>query len=206
MKILNPAFIILLFCFLSAQHTFAQTERNLWLVNGSGNVKFVNNKEVQRSTLSSGTWKEFYIDSDFKVGNFIVDDFSLGLSFFSAYRFGETSGGNIYYNAFMVSGGPDLRYYLFTFKEKCLFFVNGNYQFGRQFIISKVQENTHAKFRRAHFLGGMEYMLNPTVGFEFNVGYKHTFLSFDQFPYKPLMVQNGLFWSLGISLHLVKKS
>ncbi|MBK8392716.1 MAG: hypothetical protein IPL23_27105 [Saprospiraceae bacterium] len=82
MKILNPAFIILLFCFLSAQHTFAQTERNLWLVNGSGNVKFVNNKEVQRSTLSSGTWKEFYIDSDFKVGNFIVDDFSLGLSFF----------------------------------------------------------------------------------------------------------------------------
>lgn len=185
----------------------AQTEKNFWLLSGSASIKLVEDKFVNNTTGTSQTWKEFYVDTDFKTGRFILNDFSCGLSLFTAWRSGNTSGGDIYYNGLMVSIGPDLRYYFFKKWNKLLPFIDANYQTGRQILFFKNNYPTqYAKLRRAHLLGGLEYLLNPTVGLDCSFGYKHTFLSYDSEPFEPLMVQNGFFWKLGITLHLIKKN
>lgn len=185
----------------------AQTDKKTWITTGSGSLSFVKD-EVYDYALSSATdWSEIKVDAEASLGYFFVNKFSAGLKLYTAYRKGETGNDvfSISFNQLFLAAGPNLRYYCFEIHNKLFSYVDLSYQKGGNFLFGNPFNGKAGRYDQFYLLGGLEYLVNPTIGVHFNFGYKHTLETYSDFNYLLNRRQNGLNWNMGFTLHLVKK-
>lgn len=207
MKIPTYKICCLVFLFIACKALNAQLEKKTWLTSGSGSVSFVKD-EVYDYVLSSATdWSELKVDAEGSLGYFIVNQFSLGLKLYTAYRKGVTGddGFTLSFNQLFLAVGPNLRYYCFEFRNNLAVYLDLSYLKGGNFLFGTPFSGKPGQYDQAIALAGLEYFINSTIGIHFNLGYKHTLENYNDIHYWVNRNQSGLNWNLGFSLHLIKK-
>lgn len=196
MKQLLLSFTALLFCTIS----FAQLEKNTWLVGGSGS--FYSYNEDYNSVNTSFTAKYTNIDFAASVGYFFIDKLSAGLRpSFSSFK-GESSGGGST-NSYKLSVGPFARYYFLKQDKQFNILTDLSYQIGFLQQLGALKEK--GKYNTLSVMAGTEVFLNSSIGLEILLGYKNQITSIDNSVNSFSSNKTGLQVSIGIQLHLQKE-
>ena len=193
--------IILFFIasYLLSFSSFAQLNKNTWLVGGSGSFSS-NNSNYTSNTLVIDT-KVTEVKMTPNIGYFIIDKFALGLkSTFSWIKVKAVSANTGTSNTIRFDYGPFLRYYFLEKEKPFNIMIDLAYQFGN----AKFTSNVKGKRNDFSVMAGPVLYFNSSVGFEFLVGYKYASekqtISAD--PLKSTI--KGLQAAIGLQIHFEK--
>jgi hypothetical protein len=196
--------LILLLALLLFKNAYAQLDKGVWLVGGSGS--FYSYKEDYSTPTYNQTAKYTSIDLAASLGYFIADKFTAGLRpSFSSYK-GKVisasvgSGGST--NSYRLAIGPFARYYFLNADKPFNILADVSYQFGYLQQLGALHEK--GKNNTFSLMGGTEIFFNNTAGLEILLGYTQKVLSIENSPGAFKNNKNGFQVSIGFSLHLEK--
>jgi hypothetical protein len=175
---------------------FAQLDKGMWLVGGSGN--YLTSKLEYTSPTFSSSSKKLDITVTPNIGYFIFDKLAIGLkTSFTKYKDQVSgSGGLINTNSNRITFGPFAKFYILQKEKQYNLLAEVNYQYGLyRFKPTKGSSNT---FNAAI---GPVIFFNSSVGLEFLLGYysiKETIKQTGDF----ISNQSGFQISIGFQIHL----
>ncbi len=197
-------FSLIIIVFALSMSAYAQIDKDIWLVGGSGSF-FSYNEDYSTPTFNQ-TAKYTSIDIAASIGYFIFDKFVVGLRpNFSSYK-GKVisasvgSGGST--NSYKVSIGPYVRYYFLNAEKQFNILADISYQFGINKYLGVLSEK--GKLNTLTFMGGMEIFFNSTAGMEILLGYTKKTVSIEDSPGAFNNDKTGVQVSIGFTLHLEK--
>lgn len=180
--------IILLFIVcLVYQFSYAQLEKDTWLVGGSGNFS---------STKAKNTLQDDYTSSELNVstslGYFPLNKLAVGVMLDYRYLDVDTYNNPSYFGG-STSGynfGPFIRYYFLPVQHPVNIFFQTDYglQFDRNIL----------NLRKIAIKAGPVVYINSNVGLEFNIGYSNSKNE------NNTENTNSIIMGLGLQIHLKK--
>lgn len=194
---------LLFILILLSLSSFAQLDRNTWIVGGSGTFTSIND-DFSSNTVST-EYKRTNLQLNPKIGYFIIDKLAVGLksSIWWEKDKGLSSNSLTTSESIRLDYGPFFRYYFLPQEKPFNILTEVSYQYGSVKDIYSKNKGVRNSF--AVFVGQAIYF-NSTVGMEFLIGYqsqqeKLTSLN-NESNYSS--IKKGLLVSVGFQIHLTK--
>jgi hypothetical protein len=187
----------ILFAFFSVSNSFAQLEKNTWLVGGNGRFQSYKYSARPIYNYNDGKYKELNLNSF--IGYFPIDKLAIGVKpslelSKSVLSFGNGSGRT---NNKIFYFGPFVRYYLLAKEKQINFLTDFSYQIGKR---NDLGENYDSNSSSYSLMVGTEIFFNTTSGIELLVGYSSKKERFND----GNEIKKGLQINIGFQIHLIK--
>ena len=187
--------------------TFAQLEKNTWLVGGNGSINSYNRDYAfidQFGTNSLIRYKSQLYEMSPKIGYFFFNKFAGGLKISLVHEksdsttiMGNSGGGST--NTFYYAVGFYARYYLLDKEKLFNIVIESEYQKGNKQLDSGITSN----FNQLNLSAGPTVFFNSSVAMEFLLGYKRTESRLNDSSQANLL-DNGFQALIGFQVHLKK--
>ncbi len=189
-------YIFAIFLCIITSIAFAQLDKGIFLVGGTGN--FLASNYEYEGPFNSFSSKKIDINLSSTVGYFVADKIAIGLKTgFSKYKEQVNLPGAGYANMNRLKFGPFARYYFLEKDLRYNILADISYQYGiYRFKPSKGNIMTF----NAN-LGSVMYF-NTSVGLEFLLGYYATKENFKQNNDNNIFTQKGFQVGIGFQIHL----
>lgn len=184
---------------LMANTTFAQLDKNTWLVGGSGSFYLSKRDYVSYvSPTLNGYSNELNLTMSPNIGYFLIDKFAIGLRPYFSWGKGESTSAN---GTISTSDskrygiGPFARYYFLDKDKRYNILADISYQLG--------EWNLGNKGRLTNFSvsTGTVVYFNTSVGIEFLLGYSS---QSEELGGLSKNSSKGFNASIGFQIHLIK--
>lgn len=188
--VILPFFLFLFF------NCFAQLDKGIWLVGGTGN--FLASNYNYNSNVANFKEKKLNFSISPQVGYFVIDKLGLGLktSFIKA-KSKSNAAGTIFSNENRFGFGPFAKYYFLKKDLSYNFLSEINYQYGLTNLSS-----TKGNFNTFSVEIGPVIYFNTSVGLEFLFGYYNTKETINYSVDKIITKQAGFQMGIGFQIYL----
>lgn len=188
---------LLAFVFLSISAN-CQLDKRYWLVGGTGNFyTYKDNYSASGQPTITGRLTEINLAAN--IGYFLVDKFAAGLRpGINSLKSNGANSASVIIEDVKLYVGPFARYYFLKKDKQFNILIDGSYQFG---LLSNFEKGIT---QNASIMTGAEVFFNTSVGIEFLAGYLYQKNKITDTQLPSSSTRNGLYFSIGFQLHLIK--
>jgi len=175
-----------------------QLDKKNWLVGGTGNFfTYKDNYTAAGQPTITGRLTEINLAAN--IGYFFTDKIAVGLRpGIKSLKSNGANSASVLIEDVKLYIGPFARYYFLNKGKQFNILIDGSYQFG---LLSNFEKGTT---QNASIMTGAEVFFNTSVGIEFLAGYLYQKNNLANTQLPTLTTRNGLYFSIGFQLHLIK--